>query len=392
MIPGSRTLRFLGALLLAACGTAVAQGGAAVITLVMPPPGGDGYSALQTGGAHPSGAAGLYYNPALLPELERATGSQLHFTSSAQNLLPALQEPDLRQEFWAAAAVLPLDRGLTAGVGFFRNHVSFGPNFGEDSGHMASEAVNALGAGLRLELPLPQNVLSFLRAGISAGGSIKQYDSRLSRGDDGRAYGLAFDLGLFADTRIFPLGGVAVRSLAADFFGGVAWQNLGPDVSYADPGQTDPLPEQRRTSLGLTVRFADAVEASLGRDWEHDTHRRAAADDPAVRTYGYSASILGYRKGKALLVDPSGGRREIHRSRSFEISLLQIHRLLQRVRLRDVTSASEKLDEGYLFGTTSVFGIPFRANPRFVIGERRIDGRDGGIRDGQKATYWSVAL
>ncbi len=101
-------------------------GGSAVVTLVMPPPGGEGYSALQAGESLPEGAASLYY-PALLAELQRSTGSQLFYTHSRQQLLPLINLADLYQDFWSVAGVVADPSGGTdMGVGFFRNKVSFG--------------------------------------------------------------------------------------------------------------------------------------------------------------------------------------------------------------------------------------------------------------------------
>jgi hypothetical protein len=383
MIPGSRTLRFLGALLLAACGTAVAQGGAAVITLVMPPPGGDGYSALQTGGAHPSGAAGLYYNPALLSELAPATGSQLHFTHSRQDLLPDLGLDDLDQSFTGFAFALPDAKGgFDMGIGFFRNHVDFGEDLTFDaedtSAIRAQETVYGLGLAARLGLP------------VSIGGTVKFYDSDLSPG--GRASGFAFDIGALTLHRFEPLAFQDFRSLEVTPSYGISLLNLGGDVAYGDAEATDPLPRTLRRSLGAEARFADVVSASWGFDWEHEVHRRARLDDPAVRTRGHVVSVLGFHYGRMKLDDPVGRRREIHKSRSFEFSMLEAYRVWRRVKTGDFTSASAALDAGFPFAATTFLGVPFRANPRLVIGSRRIESRDGGIRDSQEATYWSLSL
>ena len=120
-------LRLLGLLLAWSGVAAMAQGGSAIITLVMPPPGGAGYSSLQSGAAFPDGAASLYYNPATLPEISRATGSQINFTHSDQYLLPVLGIQDLSQTFWAITGVIPDPTfGTDVGIGFFRNSVHFG--------------------------------------------------------------------------------------------------------------------------------------------------------------------------------------------------------------------------------------------------------------------------
>src|SRR5687768_17203722 len=89
------------------------QGGSAIVTLVMPPPGGEGYSILQSGGMFADGANATYYNPALLADLERQTGAQVHYSLSHQNLLPALGLSDLNNVYWGVAAVAPDPKGGT---------------------------------------------------------------------------------------------------------------------------------------------------------------------------------------------------------------------------------------------------------------------------------------
>ncbi|GEM_PF-6682501 len=78
--------KLIGTILFFAWVAAQAQGGSIIITLVMPPPGGEGSSALQTGSAFADGAAAMYYNPAALAVLGRNTGSQIHYTHSDQQL------------------------------------------------------------------------------------------------------------------------------------------------------------------------------------------------------------------------------------------------------------------------------------------------------------------
>lgn len=108
----------IATIVFAAWMSAQARGGSAIITLVSPPPGGEGSSALQTGSAFADGAAAMYYNPAALPELGRGTGSQFHFTHSRQDLLPMLQLPDLKQDFEGLSGVLPdPKRGTDLGIG-----------------------------------------------------------------------------------------------------------------------------------------------------------------------------------------------------------------------------------------------------------------------------------
>jgi hypothetical protein len=45
---------------------------------------------LQDGGIFADGATSTWFNPALLADLERNTGSQAHSTHSSQDFLPVL--------------------------------------------------------------------------------------------------------------------------------------------------------------------------------------------------------------------------------------------------------------------------------------------------------------
>jgi hypothetical protein len=382
------------AFLLIAWSGAVAQGGAAVITLVMPPPGGDGYNALQTGGAFSTGAASLYYNPALLAELHRATGSQVHLAHSRQDLLPGLGLSDLNQNFTGLSFVLADGKnGFDMGVGFFRNHVNFGESLvsGEDtaeSSFKAGESVYGLGLGLRLGGPL------------SVGGTVKYYDSHLSPG--ARAIGFAFDLGILALQRVEPLVALDFRSLEVTPSMGYSWLNHGPDAWYVEPSQSDPIPRYERASMGLQIRLLDAVEIAWGKDWEKETHRRASREVPVVSTYGYTYSVLGYRYYEGKLDDPLGGRIETHASKplyalgevrihALEFNMLQVWRVWRRAKELDYRSSSEAMEAGYPFKMTRVLGVSWRMNPQLTIGKRVIR-ESGSIREGQEALYWSVSL
>jgi hypothetical protein len=366
---------------------AFAQGGSAVITLVMPPPGGEGYTALQSGAAIPQGAASLYYNPALLSDLERATGSQLFYTRSRQKLLPVLKLPDLTHEFQGFAAVAPDPVGGTdMAIGVFRNHVNFGKNTRADESDEdvrvfnSSETVYGLGTAIRLGIP------------VSVGGTVKYYESHLSDGLDGTEPGIgwAFDLGLLVNPRFLPPGG---SFPAASFTPslGLAVKNLGPDVFYREAWQFDPIPRTYTAALGLKLDALDMFELeyenTLDQEWVRDDTRW----DP-VRNTGFSALFLFYRYSMGRLVDKSGKRDEDHISHSFEFNFLRLHRMFGRIRRTDYTSQSEAMDQGFLFGKTRVWGIPFRANPRFAIGIRKIESHDGGIRNGQRAISASFSM
>jgi hypothetical protein len=368
-----------------------AQGGSAVITLVMPPPGGDGYSALESGGAFAEGATSMYYNPALLPELERSTGSQLFFSESNQDLLPVLNLPDLYNSFTGVSAVIPDHAGYDVGLGFSRSHVSFGENQQTDAnGNVVAtfdshEDVYALGVGVRLGFP------------VSLGAAVKYYDSELARGisssgesSDGAALGWAFDLGAAANPHFFTPP--SMRAPYVDFSPSlsVAWRNWGPDAFYFDAVQADPLPSTLAFSEGLRAQFFDAAEAEAGWDQEREiTHRGSSGP---VYNNGFSLLAGVYRFSRVWLDDRSGKRFEVQTAHALEINFLRLHRFFRRLRAGDFSSPSQAMEGGYPFRSISVLGVPFRSNPRMILGTREIESRDNGIRDGQSAFFVSFSL
>jgi hypothetical protein len=372
--------------LIAAVPGAFAQGGSAVITLVMPPPGGEGYTALQSGASLPQGAASMYYNPALLSDLERSTGSQIFFTSSRQTLLPVLNLDDLTHEFQGFAAVAPDPEGGTdMAIGVFRNHVNFGENSGTDeSGAVrrfnSSETVYGLGTAIRLGIP------------VSVGATAKYYESHLADGIGGVEPGIgwAFDLGLLVNPRILPpIADFAAASFTPSL--GLAVKNLGPDVFYKEAWQSDPIPRTYTAALGMKLDAFDMLELEWERSLDEERVRSDAKWDP-VRVTGVSGMFLIYRMSVGWLEDESGHRSETHVSQTLEFDMLRLHRMLRRISLTDYASAPRAMDAGYPFRKTRVWGIPFRANPRLAIGTRKIQSHDGGIRDGQRAFSLAFSL
>lgn len=365
--------------------TARAQGGSAVITLVIPPPGGEGYTSLQSGAALPQGAASMFYNPALLSDLERSTGSQLFFTHSRQQLLPVLRLEDLTHEFQGFAAVAPDPEGGTdMAIGVFRNHVNFGENVETDEwGEVvrrfnSSETVYGLGTAIRLGIP------------VSVGGTVKYYESHLANGMEEPGIGWAFDLGVLVNPRILP----PIRDFAAASFTpslGLAVKNLGPDVFYREAWQSDPIPRTYTAALGLKLDALDMVEIEWENTVDQEWVRGYTRWDP-VRNTGFSVLFTAYRYSAGWLEDESGKRSEKHISHSLEFNFLRMHRMLSRIHRTDYTSDSRAMEQGYLFRKTRVWGIPFRANPRLVIGTRKIKSYDGGIRNGQNAFFLAFSL
>jgi hypothetical protein len=395
-MPHVKTLRAVsfGVSLLAAAHGAFAQGGAAILALDMPPPGGEGLAGLQAGGAFPSGATSLYYNPALLVELARSTGSQAHFAYSSWDFLPGVPADGLKQTFTGGALSIPLPGGLDIGVGLFRNHMDFGQNLSssgdeEDTTRFnAYEAVHGLGAGLRVLGP------------FSAGVTVKHYRSALGRAvtdsgetADSEASGWVLDAGVLYYQPFQPASAYGVRSLELVTSAGVAWINHGKRVRYKGREETDPLPESRKYSLGWSIDVADIARGSWSWDWQHYTHDRTQSRDIAGLTYARHFSVLGFGLGWGRVVDPDGQRFETHRSREFAFDLLNGYRVYNRLRKMDWTGSSETQEMGYPFARVSVFGISYRFNPRFVIGERRIAADGGsGLVTGPYTPYFALSL
>jgi hypothetical protein len=368
----------------ALCSVAFAQGGSAVITLVMPPPAGDGYSALQSGAALAHGAADIYYNPALLSDLQRSTGSQLFYTESRQKLLPPLRLDDLYQRFHSGAIVMPdTGSGADLAVGFFRNEVNFGANNYQPANGGSVESFNShetvYGAGIAVRLGIP----------VSVGANAKFYASHLADIHPGiqPACNWAFDLGVLTNPRLSPAAGLGWPAITLTPSLGLVMRNLGPDVFYGEPWQADPIPTTYTTAYGLRAEAFDFAEFEAGADMDYEWTRRSENLDQ-VRNLGYSVMFLAFRYSAGWLDDPSGKRFEKHVARSLDINFLRLYRCFKRIASGDLKSPSSSMDAGYPFAFTHVLGIPFRSNPRLEAGFREIESRDDGIRDGQKSRYY----
>ncbi len=389
-----KTLRSPCCLVMLGACLAHAQGGSAIITLTMPPPGGEGYSMLQDGGLFADGAVSAYYNPALLADLERNTGSQLHFANSHQDLLPVLRFDDITHQFTGLAGLLPDPvHGTDLGVGFFRNHVEFGENpvlnrEGEIVDYLDSrETVWGAAVGLRLGMP------------VSLGVAAKFFDSYLtdyflSSGERkrARASGWAFDIGMLANPRLSPAASLGLPWMEFAPSLSVSLKNMGSDAFYVDAEQADPLPRKLDLGFGIQARFFDAVDFEAATTQQKEIHRRASWGLAPVYINGYSISILCVRFSEAWLKDDVGKRDERHEGWALELDMLRLHRIWRRLATRDFTSPPAALDKGYPFAWTKVLGIPFRANPRLIFGRRKIDGRDKGVREGQEAVFMSLSL
>jgi hypothetical protein len=336
-------------------GSAWAQ--TAIPTLAEYPPTGDGYSALQSGGAFATGAASLYYNPALLAEVERTTGSTYHATGFRQALWFGGS-----RDFSGFSANIPDTQGFDAGFGFFRNHLDYGEGFAGGSGNRShpEEAAYGLGAAMRLGLP------------ISVGGAAKFYNSYFN--SDASATGWAFDLGILAAPHLLPLASQGLASLEVLPSAGVTLQNMGPDAFYVERDIADPLPFLSRTSLGARALFADAVDLSIGWDVEMALNRNSGGELTDVE--GYSLSVMGLRYGRAWRHAPSEYR-QIHEAWAYEFNFLQTRRVMKRIRKRDFNSPSE--------GIATKNGT---WNPGFTIGWRKFESE----WDREQSWYFSVSL
>jgi hypothetical protein len=386
MIPLRARLAFLLTAVLGLSQTR-GQGGSAIITLAMPPPGGEGFAMLQDGGLFADGAASTWFNPALLADLERNTGSQAHFTHSGQDLLPLLGRPGLRQSFRGAAFCFPDAQGGTdLGIGLFHNRVRFGSERFDDSTDFSStEKVSGLSLGIRLGLP------------ISLGLGAKFFDSRLVPGTDlepdfGRSRDFAFDLGLLVNPRFATPTTWKLPYVVLMPAFGISLQNLGPEVFYTSPEQADPIPRTLSRTAGLQILLADLADVQGGMSLEHEIHRRAAGSTIPVRRSGYSIGLLGYRYSRGWLDDVRGKRDEMHYGHALEVDVYRFVRLwlrLERGDFRSPPSAFDRREKPIGMGFP---GLTYRMNPRLILGTRTIRGRDGGIRDGQEAFFVAVSL
>lgn len=334
-----------------------AQGGAGVITLAMPPPGGDGHSALQSGTAMATGVASAWHNPALLANLGKTTGSYIHFATARQDLVG-----DDGQRFSGAAVVYP-GLGTDLGIAVYRNTTDFGVVLPDQS--RAEESVYGLAAGVGLS--------RFLSLGLAA----KYYRSDMGAA---RADGWAFDVGMAASKRYRPIGEIPAFEVMPS--AGIALRNLGSDAEYADPEASDPLPRTWSNGLGVQVDHADIVQITLAYDLERPVPRRAQWNDPWTQRYGYTASVFGFRFGHSWLRDPGGELFERHVMQEYEFNFQRVMKVLTRLAEGDFTRASTE-EVAVLPGTK------LRINPRFVVGRREIAS---GRREGWDATYFSVSL
>jgi hypothetical protein len=329
-----------------------------------------------------------------LADLERQTGSQLHFTRSKQDLLPILRYNDLYHSYTGFAMALPsAGIGDDLGIGYFQSYVSFGRRAMTDANgevidsYVPNEVVHGLGAGLRLFGPL------------SVGVSAKYFESILARSRtsageeiDATVRSWAFDAGILLNPRITPAPGWSYPWMEMMPSFGFAIRNLGPDVFYVEADQADPIPTAADLSLGFQVRVADLLEGSVAAVREAEIHRRASFDEAEVMTLGYSVKALFFRFSEGHLDDTRGKRDERHRGYALELDMLNIFRFLQRLERWDWASPPSALEARFPFGRTRFLGQPFRANPRFVFGRRWIDSRNRGIRDGQDAWFFGFSL
>lgn len=346
--------RIFAAVLLGVFTMAGAQGGAGVITLVAPPPGGDGHSALQSGTALATGVASAWHNPALLAGLHKETESSIHFAYAEQDMVFGAN-----QGFSGVALAYPGSRS-DLGIAVYRNRIDFGGPLSD------GESVYGLAAGVGLARI------------VSVGLAAKYYQSEIGTGE---AKGWAFDFGVASSKRYRPLGEIPSFEVVPSV--GIALRNLGSDVSYGDPALSDPLPRFWSNGVGLQVDHADMLRITLAYDLEHPVHRRAEWSDPWQKTYGYTASLLGLRYGRSWLRDPGGERFERHVMREFEFNFQRWMKVWERVSSGDYRSASTE-------GVARIPGTNLRANPRFVIGKREIES--GGIREGLEGWYFSLSL
>lgn len=363
-----------------------AQGGSAIITLVVPPPGDAGFAALQSGAALAGGASAAYYNPAALAELQRSTGSFLGATRSEQDLIPKLGLPGMRQTFWAADAVAADSAGgADLGVGFFRNHVDFGIRTDADANRFYTphEDIWGLGIGVRLGLP------------ISLGVSAKYIESHLDQGpvadpDANPARSWAFDLGVLAMPR-FPAPAAWQVPLTFTPSAAFTIANLGPDVFYDDVISADPIPRTFTVAAGLTADLRDLVSVTAHWQVAQEWTWRSSKLSPNYNT-GLFGRIFCVESGIAYLQDPVGKRHEWHESEAIVLDPVAWARVIADWKSGREPFPAGSMGSGTPFGTGKLMIGKIPVRPRLTFGQRKIITLDDGVRDGQKALYLALSL
>lgn len=363
-----------------------AQGGSSVITLVTPPPGGEGASAMQAGGEFVDGAADMYYNPASQAVLNRSKGSTIYYTESHENLLPILNLANLNQSFHALAlSIKDSIGGYDMGGGVFKNKVNFGSpeTYSPSTSNSqlldnSNESVYGLTLGIRLGCP------------ISLGGAIKFYDSKLNPELNHNAIGWAFDLGLLINPTFRILKPIGISSIELTPSLGIVYSNLGADVTYTGD-KYDPIPTQWNGSRGLDFNIGDVINIKIGDNSYYEAHRNTTPNQHPVYTWVTSYTVLIYSYSFGKLNDPDGNRFENFESKTFQFNFNEICRFVNRINSGDFSGAKEKHEHQSIFTPIHLFGLNFNFNPRISWGNTTITS-PSGIRNGQKSSYFSFAL
>ena len=206
------------------------------------------------GGAHVTeaiGADALYWNPALLGNMDGLAASYMRFEPV----------PDLTDDVLFRYAAGAGGTREVGGFGVNWMHLDYGLSEATDASGIAlgtfrsQEAAVGVGYGRRLTRH------------FSAGLGFKFIDSDLSPaiGDlaEGKGQTWALDFGILFDRvladrlgPIFPNG----------FRWGLAVLNMGPSLQFVENGSPNPLPLDLRTGIGLDVLANDAVRITLAAD------------------------------------------------------------------------------------------------------------------------------
>ena len=141
-------------------------------------------------------------------------------------------------------------------------------------------------------------------------GSFYSYDnftiislaSNLEQLDSGSHYSIGVNIKfLYSNLADVPIGNSQRRGIADDFAidagylyrepflnifsAGITLQNMGPDITYIDYNQRDPLPFNLKLALGAAFRLENLLTATLALDLNKELVRRGD-DDETIRKYG----------------------------------------------------------------------------------------------------------
>ncbi len=363
-----------------------AQGGSAIIALVMPMRG-EGVHLTGGGVAVPTGSHSMFFNPALLASVYERNQGNLDVSTHQEKLLPSLGLPNLYQTFQAVSLSFPkVHPNWDLALGGYRNYVSFGysdaysPQNDSTYTLKGEESVRALGLALRW-----MNLLSF-------GANVKFIQSNLGMAKLDPSTVVSGDLGLLiakkyhfpSQITVCPSAGFSL--LTHDFR---VRYKLDPRFISPNPdsiprfNQSDPSARLVKYGLGLTGSFWQIFEYETALDWEFDP-----VGSSTVRTGGVLVQFqpcFSFFVGR--LYDQVGKRWESNVSYSLGFDLKKAWIVYHRLFQGDFSSSPESLLSTYPWKPFHALGTTIQPNFRVQYTQTFIKdflpNMNGGIRKNQ---------